>query len=276
MYLCGPGKHSCQPFCGPEGRFYCSDSVCSLWPAPFSYLCVSVMILCVCWKLSAAEQVKTDCCHTPAVVSTLLTPLPVSCPLTTPHHYNFGAASRISGAATRDLSSQRQQQRPILTMNAADNPGQPPAPPTLHSLRPHKLRRFSGDEGDVAEDFVREAKLFLELGPMADPAAAAWLLGALEGRAKQEMLSMGADEVNTPGKIFAILEQHWGEHRDSSTLLGRSSGASRGSQSRWGSTPPTFVSSGRKPMLSRRAPSPLSCCGTPLRVGFIPCLWRET
>ena len=38
----------CQPFCGPEGRFYCSDSVCSLWPAPFSYLCVSVMILCVC------------------------------------------------------------------------------------------------------------------------------------------------------------------------------------------------------------------------------------
>ena len=61
MYLCGPGKHNCQPFCGPEGRFYCSDSVCSLWPAPFFYLCVSVMILCVCWKLSAAEQVKTDC-----------------------------------------------------------------------------------------------------------------------------------------------------------------------------------------------------------------------
>ena len=87
MYLCGPGKHNCQPFCGPEGRFYCSDSVCSLWPASFSYLCVSVRILCVCWKLSAAEQVKTDCWHTPAVVSTLLTPLPVSCPLTTPHHY---------------------------------------------------------------------------------------------------------------------------------------------------------------------------------------------
>ena len=47
---------------------------------------------CVCWKLSAAEQVKTDCCHTPAVVSTLLTPLPVSCHLTTPYHYDFGAA----------------------------------------------------------------------------------------------------------------------------------------------------------------------------------------
>ena len=43
-----------------------------------------------CWKLSAAEQIKPDCCHTPAVVSILLTPLPVSCPLTTvPSHYYY-------------------------------------------------------------------------------------------------------------------------------------------------------------------------------------------
>ena len=42
---------------------------------------------CVCWKFSAAEQIKPDCCHTPAVVSILLTPLPVSCPSTTPLHY---------------------------------------------------------------------------------------------------------------------------------------------------------------------------------------------
>ena len=62
--------------------------------------------------------------------------------------------------------------------------------------------------------------MFLVLQPMANPAAAGWLLGALEGQAKQEVLSMGAEEVNTPGKIFAILEQHWGEHCDSSTLAG--------------------------------------------------------
>ena len=31
----------------------------------------------------------TSRCHTPAVVSTLLTPLPVSCPLTTPLHYTY-------------------------------------------------------------------------------------------------------------------------------------------------------------------------------------------
>ena len=36
MYL--PRKHNCQPFCGPEGRFDCSASVCSLWPAPFRLL----------------------------------------------------------------------------------------------------------------------------------------------------------------------------------------------------------------------------------------------
>ena len=43
----------------------------------------------VCWKFSAAEQIKPDCCHTPAVVSILLTPLPVSCPSTTPLHYSY-------------------------------------------------------------------------------------------------------------------------------------------------------------------------------------------
>jgi len=37
--------------------------------------------------LFAAEQIKPDCCHTPAVVSILLNPLPVSCPSTTPLHY---------------------------------------------------------------------------------------------------------------------------------------------------------------------------------------------
>ena len=91
---------------------------------------------------------------------------------------------------------------------------------SFSTLRSYKLRRFSGDEGD-ADDFIREAKLYLQLQPIKDPVAAGWLLGALEGRAKQEILSMGAkDGVLTPAKIFDILEQNWGEHRDASSLAG--------------------------------------------------------
>ena len=62
MYLCGPRKHSC----GPEGRFYCSDSVCSLWPAQFSYLCVRGRILCVlkivCGWASKTWLLPYACC----------------------------------------------------------------------------------------------------------------------------------------------------------------------------------------------------------------------
>ena len=44
----------------------------------------------VCWKLSAAEQIKPDCCHTPAVVSNLLTPLPGSLSFyAPPPNYNY-------------------------------------------------------------------------------------------------------------------------------------------------------------------------------------------
>ena len=62
----------------------CSDSMCSL-----SLIYACEWGFCVCWKLSAAEQIKPDCCRTPAVVSNLLTPLPVSCPSTTPLHYIY-------------------------------------------------------------------------------------------------------------------------------------------------------------------------------------------
>ena len=78
------------------------------------------------------------------------------------------------------------------------------------------LCQFFGDEGD----FIREAQFFLQLQPMVDSAAAGWLISTLEGQAKQEVLSMGAEDINTPGRIFTILKQHWGEHRDSSTLAG--------------------------------------------------------
>ena len=69
LYLCGLRKHNCQPFCGPEGRFYCSNSMCSLRPAQFSYLCVCVRILGVL-KIVCGCRIKPDC-RSPAVVSIL-------------------------------------------------------------------------------------------------------------------------------------------------------------------------------------------------------------
>ena len=65
---------------------------------------------------------------------------------------------------------------------------------------------------------------------MADPAAAAWLLGALEGRAKQEMLSMGAEEVNTLAKSSPSWNSTGENIATRPPLLGRSSGASRVSE----------------------------------------------
>ena len=61
MYLCGQRKHNCQPFCGPEGWFDCSDSVLSLWPMPLSYLCVWVRILGVL-KIVCCCTIKPNCC----------------------------------------------------------------------------------------------------------------------------------------------------------------------------------------------------------------------
>ena len=80
MYLCGPRKHNCQQFCGPEGRFDCSDE-CSLRPAPFSYLCVRVRILGVL-KIVCCCTIKPDCRLRLLWSQFWLTPLPVSCPST--------------------------------------------------------------------------------------------------------------------------------------------------------------------------------------------------
>ena len=63
-------------------------------------------------KLSAAEQIKPDCCRTPAVVSILLTPLPVSCPFTTPHHYT---ANSNHYCPQSTLAHPYNQQQPLLS-----------------------------------------------------------------------------------------------------------------------------------------------------------------
>ena len=86
-------------------------------------------------------------------------------------------------------------------------------------LRPQKLRRYAGEE--EAAPFIKEATLLLSLQPMPAPVAASWILGSLEGQARDQVLSMEAEEIDSPEKIFTVLHQHWGEHRDACTLSGQ-------------------------------------------------------
>ena len=143
-------------------------------------------------KIVCCCTINPDCCLRLCGLEFWPTPLPVVY-----HSTPFQLGTVRPGSAEPQLETcHHKDNSRDSTMNAGDNPHQPPAPPTLHSLRPHKLCQFSGEEGD-AKDFIREAKLFLELQPMADPAAAGWLLGSLEGRDKQEVLSMGAGDINS-------------------------------------------------------------------------------
>ncbi|KAL8565852.1 hypothetical protein ACOMHN_057278 [Nucella lapillus] len=129
------------------------------------------------------------------------------------------ATRRRNRRAERRAENENRGAANALVEDSSDDEDQQvPPTPTLHTLRPHKLPKFSGD-GD-AEDFIREARAMLELQPMTDSVAAGWLLGAMEGRARQEILSMEARDYNSPGKFFNILVQQWGEQRDSATLAG--------------------------------------------------------
>ena len=263
-------KHNCQPFCGPEGRFDSSDSVFSLWPTLLSYLCVQMRILCGL-KTVCCCTINPDCCLRLRGLEFWPTLLPVVY-----HSTPFQLGTMRPGSVELQLETcHHKDNSRDSTVNAGDNPDQPPAPPMLHSLRPHKLCQFSGEEGD-AEDFIREANLFLELQPMADPAAAGWLLGSLEGRAKQEELSMGAGDITLLARSLSSWNSTGVNIATPPPLLGHSLHTSRGWQSRWGSTLPTFASSGRKRTLSRLAPSPKSCCRTLLWVVCILCLARGT
>ena len=79
-----------------------------------------------------------------------------------------------------------------------------------------KLPRFNGDSG--AEQFVKEVQLFLQFEPMPQASAVTWILGALEGRARQDILDRAPTEINTPDKLLNLIMKNWGDQRDGTTL----------------------------------------------------------
>ena len=86
----------------------------------------------------------------------------------------------------------------------------------LQFSRLPKLPKFTGDSG--AEQFVQEIRLLLQLQPVPPASAVTWILGALEGRARQDILDCAPSEINTPEKLLHIIMQKWGEQRDTTTL----------------------------------------------------------
>ena len=86
----------------------------------------------------------------------------------------------------------------------------------LQFTRLPKLPKFTGDSG--AEQFVKEIRLLLQLQPVPPASAVTWILCALEGRARQDILDRAPSEINTPDKLLRILVEKWGEQRDGTTL----------------------------------------------------------
>ncbi|XP_076463335.1 uncharacterized protein LOC143295496 [Babylonia areolata] len=82
-----------------------------------------------------------------------------------------------------------------------------------------KLPTFSGEEtGREVDDFIWEARMILHLQPLDDATASLWLISALAGRARQQIVRLPATEVDTPAKILTLLEENWGEQRDTTDL----------------------------------------------------------
>ena len=89
--------------------------------------------------------------------------------------------------------------------------------PAFQPFKP-ELPCFTSDGSVDADDFIREARLRLTLVPMANNTAAGWFLNFLEGRVRQEIIQRQPDQVNTPEKILAIIQQNRGEQRTTSDM----------------------------------------------------------
>ena len=94
--------------------------------------------------------------------------------------------------------------------------GRTESPERQTIFKNYKLQRFSEEED--AEQFVREVRLLLRLQPMTDSAAVGWILNAIDGQPKKELLMKEPSEINNPEKILVLLLERWGDQRTGSAL----------------------------------------------------------
>nr|KAG5700403.1 hypothetical protein BaRGS_010316 [Batillaria attramentaria] len=100
-------------------------------------------------------------------------------------------------------------------------------------MKPEPLPQFDGEGGScTTEEFIEEARTKLTNYSLSDGAATEFVLGALTGCAKAEILSRPANTRSSAGAILDLIRAEFGDHRDLVTLLadfhGRRQGVAEG------------------------------------------------
>nr|KAG5712786.1 hypothetical protein BaRGS_007383 [Batillaria attramentaria] len=100
-------------------------------------------------------------------------------------------------------------------------------------MKPEPLPQFDGEGGGcTTEEFIEEARRKLTNYSLSDGAATEFVLGALTGCAKAEILSRPANTRSSAGAILDLIRVEFGDKRDLVTLLadfhGRRQGVAEG------------------------------------------------
>ena len=85
--------------------------------------------------------------------------------------------------------------------------------PPWRAIQPPKLPRFTGEvDGRDADEFIQEAERILRNFRMEDGTAVEWVIQALEGSVRREVLTRVAGEADTAAQVLAVLAATFGDH----------------------------------------------------------------
>ena len=97
--------------------------------------------------------------------------------------------------------------------------------PPWRAIQPPKLPRSTGEaDGCDADEFIQETERILRNFRMEDGTAVEWLIQALEGSARREMLIRAAGEADTAAQVLAVLAATFGDHLLLTSFRGRRQG----------------------------------------------------
>ena len=83
-----------------------------------------------------------------------------------------------------------------------------------------KLPNFKGESFPGATDqFAREVRRILKNYQLQDGAAVEWIIGALGGAARQEVIGRPDEEIASPKDVLKVLTTTFGDHRSIQVLL---------------------------------------------------------